>query len=73
MGVKMTVMQPKKSSEDFSWFAAKKPGMLFRYGIHNDANGCIASAHRPDFKIDEEAMKTAILAFVNFVMQYHGQ
>jgi amidohydrolase len=73
LGVKMTIMQPKKSSEDFSWFAAQKPGMLFRYGIHNDTNGCVAAAHRPDFKVDEEAMKTAILAFVNFVMQYHGQ
>ena len=73
LGVKMTIMQPKKSSEDFSWFAAQRPGMLFRYGIHNEANGCTAPAHRPDFKIDEEAMKTAILAFVNFVMQYHGQ
>ena len=73
MGVKMTVMDPKKSSEDFSWFAAARPGMLFRYGIYNEQNGCVATAHRPDFKIDEEAMKTAVLAFVNFVMQYHGQ
>jgi len=71
MGVKMTVMPPKKSSEDFSWFTSQKPGMLFRYGIHNEANGCIATAHRPDFKIDEEAMKTAILAFVNFAMNFH--
>jgi amidohydrolase len=73
MGVPMSEMQPRKSSEDFSWFTAQRPGMLFRYGIHNEANGCVATAHRPDFKIDEEAMKTAILAFVNFVMQYHGQ
>ena len=72
MGVPMSEMQPRKSSEDFSWFTALRPGMLFRYGIHNEANGCVATAHRPDFKIDEEAMKTAIMAFVNFVMQYHG-
>jgi len=71
LGVKMTIMPPKKSSEDFSWFTSQKPGMLFRYGIYNDANGCTATAHRPDFKIDEEAMKTAILAFVNFVMNFH--
>ena len=73
MGVPMSEMQPRKSSEDFSWFTAQRPGMLFRYGIHNEANGCVATAHRPDFKIDEEAMKVAIRAFVNFVMQYHGE
>ena len=73
MDVPMNEMAPRKSSEDFSWFTAQRPGMLFRYGIHNEANGCVATAHRPDFKIDEEAMKTAIMAFVNFVMQYHGQ
>lgn len=73
MGVKMTVMKPKKSSEDFSWFTAAKPGMLFRYGIYNEQKGCVTTAHRPDFKIDEDAMKTAVMAFVNFVMQYHGQ
>ena len=73
MGVTMNEMAPRKSSEDFSWFTAQRPGMLFRYGIHNEANGCVATAHRPDFKIDEEGMKTAIMAFVNFVMQYHGQ
>lgn len=69
----MVKMPAKKSSEDFSWFTSKVPGMLFRYGIYNEANGCTATAHRSDFKIDEEAMKKPIMAFVNFVMQYHGQ
>ena len=73
LSIPMEIMPAKRSSEDFSWFSTQKPGMLFRYGIYNEATGCTNTAHRPDFKIDEEAMKTAILAFVNFVMQYHGQ
>lgn len=60
----------KKSSEDFSWFLIKKPGFLFRYGIYNEAAGITNAAHRPDFRIDEEGMKSAILAFVNFAMHF---
>lgn len=62
----------KKSSEDFAWFLEKKPGFLFRFGTYNEALGCTATAHRPDFRIDEAAMKPAILAFVNYVLEYPG-
>jgi amidohydrolase len=71
-GVEMVVMPAKRSSEDFSWFTAQRPGMLFRYGIHNEAKGCVHAAHRPDFMVDEEAMKVAVLAFVNYVLTYQG-
>lgn len=62
--------QIKKSSEDFSWFLTQVPGFLFRYGTYNEEIGATAPAHRPDFRIDEEAMKTAILAFVNFALNF---
>lgn len=69
----MVIMDAKRSSEDFSWFTSKVPGVLFRYGIYNEATGCTATAHRPDFKIDGESMKPAILAFVNFALRYGRQ
>jgi amidohydrolase len=69
-GVEMVVMPAKRSSEDFSWFTSQRPGMLFRYGIHNEAKGCVAAAHRPDFMVDEDTMQLAALAFVNFAMTY---
>ena len=70
MEVPMVVLDAKRSSEDFAWFTSRVPGCLFRYGIHCPADGCAATAHRPDFKIHEPAMAKAILAFVNFTLNF---
>lgn len=70
LGIPMVKMEPKRSSEDFAWFTSRVPGFLFRYGIYCPEDGCVATAHRPDFKIHEPAMKNAILAFVNFVLDF---
>jgi len=70
--IRVAEVPRKKSSEDFSWYLTKVPGMLFRYGIYNPEKGCTSVPHRPDFKVDEDAMKTAVLTFVNFVMNYHS-
>ena len=69
-GVDVIEMPAKRSSEDFSWFAAQRPGMLFRYGIHNAEKGCTAAAHRPDFVVDEDVMQIAVLTFVNYAMTF---
>ena len=71
-GVELIEMPAKRSSEDFSWFTARCPGMLFRYGIYNEEKGCIHAGHRPDFMVDEDAMQVAVMAFVNFAMTYGG-
>ncbi len=68
--LKFEDITPRKYSEDFAWYLGKAPGMLFRFGIRNDAKGCGAALHRPDFCVDEEGMKPAILAFVNFILNY---
>lgn len=70
-GIKLQQMTQKKSSEDFAWFLREVPGILFRYGNGNIAEGITATAHRPDFRIDEEGMKAAVLTFVNFVLEYN--
>ena len=70
MGLPMVIMDAKRSSEDFAWFTSRVPGILFRYGIHCPEAGCTAPAHRPDFQIHEPAMANAVLAFVNFVLEW---
>lgn len=64
----------RMSSEDFSWYLTRCPGAIFRFGTRNEALGCTALAHRPDFKIDEAGMRVAIEAFAAFVLDglFHG-
>lgn len=58
----------RMSSEDFGWYLTKAPGMLFRFGTRNEAAGCTALAHCNDFCIDESGMKSAIRAFIAYIM-----
>ena len=67
-GLTLENMPQRMSSEDFGWYLEKAPGMIFRFGTRNEELGCTALAHRNDFKIDENGMKTAIQAFCSYVM-----
>lgn len=69
-GIRLTKLPSRMGSEDFGWFLTKVPGMLFNYGIRNEALGCTAGLHRNDFCMDEEGLKTAILTFAGFTMNY---
>ena len=62
-------MPSRMTSEDFCWYLTKAPGMIFRFGIRNEEKGCTAIAHRNDFCVDEEGMRSAIGAFISYVMQ----
>ncbi len=65
---RLTEMTAKKSTEDFAWFLTKRPGFLFRFGTRNEAKGCVRAQHCNDFELDEDAMMSAILAFVQFAL-----
>lgn len=58
----------RMSSEDFGWYLAKRPGLIFRFGTRNEAEGCTATAHCSDFKLDENGMRAPIAAFCAYVM-----
>ena len=58
----------RMSSEDFSWYLTKRPGLVFRFGTRNEAEGCTATAHCSDFKLDEDGMRVPIAAFCAYVM-----
>lgn len=62
----------RKSTEDFSWFLQKKPGLLFHFGTRNEQTGCTTLAHCSDFRIDERGMEYAAEAFLAFVLRWQA-
>ena len=64
---KVVQMQPKMSSEDFSQYLRKKPGVFFRLGTRNDAKGCNTLPHNNDFLIDEDAFEFGSKTCIQFV------
>lgn len=61
-------MPPKMSSEDFSHYMTKKPGVFFRLGTRNEEKGCNTLPHNNDFMIDEDAFISGSLTCVQFVL-----
>ena len=67
------VTMPKKlSSEDFSFYAAKKPSAFLRLGTRNEAKGYTTLPHNNDFMLDEDALETGSRVFVQFVLDNMG-
>jgi amidohydrolase len=63
------VKMPKKlSSEDFSQYLTKKPGVFMRLGTRNDEKGCTTLPHNNDFMIDEDAFALGTDSCVQFVL-----
>ncbi len=65
-GIPIVRPAPTMGAEDFAYFAQRVPGVLMRLGIRNEALGSIHSGHSPQFKVDEGAFPTGILALVEF-------
>ena len=61
-------MPIKLSSEDFSHYLTKKPGVFIRLGTRNEEKGCTTNAHNNDFMIDEDSFEYGVRAFVQFVL-----
>ena len=66
-------MPMKLSSEDFSRYLAKKPGVFLRLGTRNERKGITSNAHNNDFMIDEDALAAGSGTCVQFVLDnMHG-
>ena len=63
-------MREKLSSEDFSMYLTKKPGVFFRVGTRNEKKGIVTLPHNNDFMIDEDALQNGSLTCVQFVLDY---
>ena len=63
------IEMPKKlSSEDFSQYLTKKPGVFIRLGTRNEEKGCTTLPHNNDFMIDEDAFTIGTDTCVQFVL-----
>ena len=61
-------MPVKMSSEDFSQYLTKKPGVFIRLGTRNVEKGCTTLPHNNDFLIDEDAFVSGSDTCVQFVL-----
>ena len=61
-------MPAKMSSEDFSQYLTKKPGVFFRLGTRNKEKGITTLPHNNDFNIDESALPIGSQVCVQFVL-----
>lgn len=61
-------MPEKLSSEDFSHYLTKKPGVFIRLGTRNEEKGCTTLPHNNDFMIDEDALPLGSDTCVQFVL-----
>lgn len=61
-------MPVKMSSEDFSRYLTKKPGVFMRLGTRNEKKGCTTLPHNNDFLIDEDALPIGTDTCVQFVL-----
>ena len=61
-------MPIKMSSEDFSQYLTKKPGVFIRLGTRNEAKGITTLPHNNDFMIDEDALDKGSATCVQFVL-----
>ena len=61
-------MNKKLSSEDFSHYVSKKPGVFIRLGTRNEEKGCVTLPHNNDFLIDEDAFEIGTNLCVQFVL-----
>ncbi len=65
---KVVKMPEKLSSEDFSQYLTKKPGVFIRLGTRNAEKGCTTLPHNNDFMIDENALVYGSDACIQFVL-----
>lgn len=61
-------MPEKLSSEDFSQYLTKKPGVFIRLGTRNEEKGCVTLPHNNDFLIDEDAFEIGSDTCIQFVL-----
>ncbi len=63
---KVEDMDIRMTAEDFAWFANSYPSMMYRLGIKHPDSEKEFALHTPDFKVDENAIKTgaAMLSYL---------
>jgi len=63
-------VEPSMGSEDFSYFAEKVPGAMFRLGIANEEKGIVSPVHRATFDIDPKALSVGVAVLSQSALMY---
>ena len=56
-------------NDDFAYFQQKIPGVYFFLGGSNFEKGIIAMNHAPNFKVDEECIRTGVKSFSSLIIE----
>ena len=56
-------------NDDFAYFQQKIPGVYFLLGGSNFEKGIIAMNHAPNFKVDEECIRTGVKKFSSLIRE----
>ena len=65
-------LRPTMGGEDFSAFLQKAPGSFYFIGAGNAEHGIVHPHHHPRFDIDERALETGVLIFVEAARRFNG-
>jgi len=64
------IPNPEMGGEDFAYFTQRVPGMMFRLGVGNEAQGIVHSVHSPRFDVDEDAIPLGAAALARIALDY---
>jgi len=53
-------LEKRMTSEDFSYYQQKVPGVFYRLGIMNSLQGITSNLHTSTFDVDEESLRTGM-------------
>ena len=56
-------------NDDFAYFQKKIPGVYFLLGGSNFGKGIITMNHAPNFKVDEECIRTGVKSFSSLILE----
>lgn len=56
-------------NDDFCYFQDHTPGVYFLLGGSNEEKGLVAMNHAPNFRVDEDCLKTGIRSFSSLVFE----
>ena len=62
--------EPSMGSEDFSYFAVKVPGAMFRLGIADKEKGIVSPVHRATFDITSKALSVGVAVLSQSALMY---
>ena len=61
---------PSMAGDDFAYFAEKVPSVYFNLGSGNKEKGVTMPLHAPDFDIDDDCLKTGVLALCSYALNF---